>query len=162
MILEMDLDSLGVTKDDVANFMQAEFERADIDDSGTITFEEFVQYYNGLQDYLRDKLTVETKNHHVITKYREEYIEAKSLQVPVRDRAILSQAFNKAPIRDGQMCSTQVELKNLFTTYNGKLLLDAHAHQYNVEVTFPDPGIVTSKNGNSWVSFMGGGSSTLP
>ena len=80
MILEMDLDSLGVTKDDVANFVQAEFERADIDDSGTITFEEFVQYYNGLQDYLRDKLTNETKNHHVITKYREEYIEAKSLQ----------------------------------------------------------------------------------
>ena len=50
------------------------------------------------------------------------------------------------------MCSAQIELKDVFTTYNGKLLLDAHAHEYNVEITFPDPGIVTSKNGHSWVS----------
>ena len=41
MILEMDLHQLGVTKDEIANYVSDEFERVDTDGSGEIDIDEF-------------------------------------------------------------------------------------------------------------------------
>ena len=49
MIVEMDLDSLGVSKDEIAHFVNEEFERVDTDGSGQISFDEFIVYYNSLK-----------------------------------------------------------------------------------------------------------------
>ena len=65
MIVEMDLHHLGVTKDEIANYVSDEFERVDKDGSGDIDFEEFRAYYQSLQGFLKDKLSVESKHTHV-------------------------------------------------------------------------------------------------
>jgi hypothetical protein len=61
MIIEMDLQNLGVTKDEVAQYVSDEFERVDKDKSGDISFDEFCEYYANLQGFLKDKLSVESK-----------------------------------------------------------------------------------------------------
>ena len=68
MVLEMDLHTLGVTKDAIANYVSDEFERVDCDRSGEIDFEEFKTYYESLQSFLKDKLSVESKHTHMLTR----------------------------------------------------------------------------------------------
>eukprot|EP00966_Prymnesium_polylepis_P219770 5083645-Prymnesium_polylepis.1 len=83
MIVEMDLAGLGVSQDDIASFVTEEFERVDKDGSGNIDFDEFVVYYNTLKDYLKDKLTTESKHTHTLIKFREELSEAKSIEMQI-------------------------------------------------------------------------------
>ena len=98
MILEMDLHTLGVTKDEIANYVSDEFERVDRDGSGEIDFDEFKAYYESLQEFLKDKLSIESKHTHMYTKFREEYMEARSKQLPLGDLvAICAEAHSSAP-----------------------------------------------------------------
>jgi hypothetical protein len=81
-----------------------------------IDFHEFTDYYNSMQDFLKAKLNTDSKHAHMLTKYREEYTEAKS---------------------------KQIELQELVNDHDGKLLLDAHGHNYMVELQF-HPKCVTA------------------
>ena len=42
--------------------------------------DEFREYYDSLQDFLKDKLSIESKHTHMYTRFREEFMEARSLQ----------------------------------------------------------------------------------
>jgi len=79
MLRQLQLSSeLGVSKEDVGYFVDAQFSAADVNKDGVVSFDEFVQYFNSLQDYLKDQLTTERLHRHVLMHFREEYVEATS------------------------------------------------------------------------------------
>ena len=65
LIIEMDLTTLGVSSEDITNYVNEEFMRADKDNSGEIDFDEFVEYFESLQTFLKDKLTIDSKHIHM-------------------------------------------------------------------------------------------------
>ena len=65
LIVEMDLTTLGVSSEDITNYVHEEFARADKDGSGEIDFDEFTNYFNSLQAFLKDKLTIDSKHIHM-------------------------------------------------------------------------------------------------
>ena len=106
MLLDMNLDTtLGVAKEDIAAFVDDEFAKvslaqdqcssrrrgnclrlmsstdppqADSDHDGSLTFAEFVGYYNNLKDLVKDKLTKDNFHVHILRKYQEECVEGAS------------------------------------------------------------------------------------
>lgn len=115
MLLNLELaEDLGISKEDLVHYVVAEFEEADIDDSGSITFDEFVSYYNGLQDFIKSKLTRENRHTYVHLKFREECIEARSKPTPLREllkvhKGTISPKLHPASaMHDGDYSSEQV------------------------------------------------------
>ena len=114
MILRLKLtESLGVSREDLATYINDEFKRADVDRSGEMDFEEFVGYFNGLQDYLQDSLARENKFVHTSLKFREAFCHAHSAWTP------LGELVDKG----------------------GTLLLDLHGHDYGVEVRITEEAV---------------------
>ena len=114
MILRLKLtESLGVSREDLATYINDEFKRADVDRSGEMDFEEFVGYFNGLQDYLQDSLARENKFVHTSLKFREAFCHAHSAWTP------LGELVDKG----------------------GTLLLDLHGHDYGVEVRIAEEAV---------------------
>ena len=110
MLRQLQLSSeLGVSKEDVGYFVDAQFSAADVNKDGVVSFDEFVQYFNSLQDYLKDQLTTERLHRHVLMHFREEYVEATS------HRRSLGQ---------------------ILTRLGGTLALTAQGHNYGIEASF--------------------------
>ena len=140
MIVEMDLAGLGVSKDDIANYVAEEFERVDTDKSGSISFDEFVQYYNSLKDFLRDKLTTEGKHTNALIKFREEFTEAKSLQQP-----LVSLVDGHPPLPTGRDEEfSLLALRKGRSGAGGVMLLEAHGHRFGIEVIVPKSAVGAS------------------
>jgi len=115
MLLNLELaEDLGISKEDLVHYVVAEFEAADVDDSGSISFDEFVRYYNGLQDFIKSKLTRENRHTYVHLKFREECIEARSKPTPLREllkvhKGHLSPKLHPASaMHDGDYSSAQI------------------------------------------------------
>jgi len=156
MVVEMNLARLGVSQDDIANFVAAEFERVDLDGSGQIDFDEFTQYFNTLKDYLKDKLSNESKYSHALVKFREELAEGKSVETQLRDlganRAPAAQEalLEKVALPDMQPHFRFSDVAREGAGACGVLLLDAHEHDYSIEVIIPDKS-VPMELGSKWV-----------
>ena len=113
-----------VDRHDVIAFINAEVDRADADNDGLVTRQEFDSYYNSLQDHLKDSISDENRYEFTLAKYIAASVQARS--------------FRRS-------------LTEWVRGFDGKVLLDSQGHQYHVEVTLP-PACLEGADGAKWVS----------
>ncbi|KAL1514487.1 hypothetical protein AB1Y20_003586 [Prymnesium parvum] len=124
MVMTMGLaKSYNVAEEQVEAFAVAQFRKADMNGDKLITFDEFVDYYNGLRDVLKDSLIHHNKHTFTQLRFKEQYVEARSY------RRRLWQVMDE----DG-----------------GVLHLNMNGHDYGIQIRFPE-GCITEANSNMWV-----------
>jgi len=96
-----------------------------VDHNGIISFDEFLKYYNGLQEFVKDKLTKDNLHMHVLRKFHEECVEAASYRRKL-----------------GHIVRKQAGLLSIENSAGGS------SHQIEVRFT---PACVTAHNTDKWV-----------
>jgi len=122
MILNLQLtDRIGVSKEDMAVFVAADFHRADADRNNLMSYHEFSSYFDSLQDLLQDTLTRENKFEHTFAKFKESFVQAHSERVPL-----------------GELVRGE---------RRGLLRLDTRGHDYGIEVRFAEECLCEENEG---------------